>query len=83
LLVPPNGWRKSVRLIRTKEVLGILGVSRSTLWRMVRAGRFPKPIMISTWALGYLDEDVEAWLGARQERPTAASLHMASRTRPR
>jgi prophage regulatory protein len=78
----PHGWRKSVRLIRTKEVLGILGVSRSTLWRMVRAGRFPKPIMISTWASGYLDVDVQAWLEARQERP-AASLHGSSETLPR
>jgi prophage regulatory protein len=57
-----------VRLIRTKEVLEILGVSRSTLWRMVRAGRFPKPIAISTWASGYLDEDVRAWPQARQGR---------------
>jgi prophage regulatory protein len=58
-----------VRFIRTKDVLGMIGVSRSTLWRMVRAGRFPKRISISARAAGHVYEDVQAWMAAR-----AASL---------
>ena len=31
------------RLFKNKEVAGMIGVSRSTLWRMVRADLFPPP----------------------------------------
>lgn len=57
-----------MRLIRTKEVLGMIGVSRTTLWRMVRAGRFPSPVAISSWAAGFRDDEVEAWLEGLQRR---------------
>jgi len=43
----------------------MIGVSRTTLWRMVREGSFPRPVQISKGNLGYLLETVEAWMQAR------------------
>ena len=43
----------------------MIGVSRTTLWRMVREGSFPKPVRISKGNAGYLLETVEAWMQAR------------------
>jgi hypothetical protein len=43
----------------------MIGVSRTTLWRMVRDGSFPRPVRISKGNLGYLLETVEAWMQAR------------------
>lgn len=40
------------RLIRLPDVLAALGVSRPTLYRLVKAGTFPKPLKqgcTSTW----------------------------------
>ena len=54
-----------MRFIRSREVVEMIGVSRTTLWRMVREGSFPRPVQISKGNLGYLLETVEAWMRAR------------------
>ena len=57
--------RWPVRFIRSWEVVEMIGVSRTTLWRMVREGSFPRPVRISKGNAGYLLETVEAWMKAR------------------
>jgi prophage regulatory protein len=54
-----------VRLIGIDEVLDLVGVSRSTLWRMVRAGEFPRRVEMSPGRRGHVYEDVMAWIEAR------------------
>lgn len=56
-----------VQFIRVRQVLEMLGVSRTTLWRMVRAGIFPPPIRITHHARGYLRATVEDWMSDRVE----------------
>ena len=34
------------RLIGRKEVLILIGISNATLWRWIKAGRFPAPLKI-------------------------------------
>ena len=34
------------RLIRLKEVLGLIPISRSTWWQGVRSGRYPAPVKL-------------------------------------
>ena len=77
--------RWAVRFIRPREVIEMLGVSRTTLWRMVRAGSFPKPVRISKGNAGYLLETVEAWMQARVHGLTweGASTGAESRRRQR
>ena len=48
------------RLIPRSEVLQILGVSSSTLWRMTRRGDFPKAVQISARRVGFLSSEVAA-----------------------
>ena len=48
------------RLIPRAEVLQILGVSSSTLWRMIRRGDFKKPVQISTRRVGFPSSEVAA-----------------------
>ena len=49
------------RILRRKEVLGITGVSPSTLWRMEQDGRFPKRIALGPNCAGWLSNEVDAW----------------------
>jgi prophage regulatory protein len=60
-----------VQFIRTRDVLQMLGVSRTTLWRMVRAGTFPRRVTISARASGHVLEEVEAWMAERADRSPA------------
>lgn len=64
-----NGYRReaAMQFIRPRQVLEMVGVSRTTLWRMVRAGTFPRPVQITERNRGYLLDAVEAWMKARAE----------------
>jgi prophage regulatory protein len=53
-------------MLRTKDVLRLMGLSRSTLKRMVIDGRFPKPMRLSPRRLGWPARDVKAWLDAAE-----------------
>ena len=50
--------RHPERLIPRSEVLQILGVSSSTLWRMTRRGDFPKAVQISARRVGWPSSEV-------------------------
>ena len=67
-----------MRFIRTKDVLRMLGVSRTTVWRMVRAGAFPRRVTISARASGHVLEEVEASMEERADRNPAGLDLLAS-----
>lgn len=54
-----------MQFIRPRQVLEMIGVSRTTLWRMVQAGTFPRPVRITERNCGFLLDTVEAWMEAR------------------
>lgn len=54
-----------LRLLSVKQVLGLMGISRSTLYAMMRAKEFPKPVQIAKRRIGWLNSDVEEWLKER------------------
>ena len=53
-----------MQFIRPRDVVEMIGVSRTTLWRMVQAGTFPRPVRITERNRGFLLEAVEAWMKA-------------------
>ena len=75
-----------MQFIRLRYVSEMLGVSRTTLWRMVRAGTFPPPLCITQHTRGYLCETVENWMTARAEstavEPPLGSAPPPPRRRP-
>ena len=72
-----------MRFIMASEVLRMIGVSRTTLWRMVRAGLFPQPVRITRRNTGYLFDDVEGWMRDRTQRTAPAAVSEDSRPAPR
>ena len=55
-------------ILRASQVVDMIGVSRTTLWRMVKSASFPSPIKLSERAVGWRARDVSAWI---ESRPTA------------
>jgi prophage regulatory protein len=54
------------RVLSQQAVLNRVPVSRTTLWRMERAGDFPRRIQISANRIGWLEADVDAWVEERK-----------------
>lgn len=53
---------KTDRIIRLKTVLDRTGLSRSTLYRKIDEGSFPRQIPISARGTGWRESAVERWI---------------------
>ena len=49
------------RVIRKPELLNMLGLSDPTVYRMEKAGRFPKRLQLGGNSVGWLASEVEGW----------------------
>ncbi len=54
-------------ILRQKEVLEMLKVDRSTLYRWIQNKRFPAPKKIGPRAIGWPERKVKAWMDARPD----------------
>jgi prophage regulatory protein len=54
-------------MLRTRDVLAVVPVSRVTLWNWRRQGHFPAPVRLGPNLLFWRESDVLAWLAANPE----------------
>lgn len=52
-------------ILRIHDVVAVTRLSRSTIYRLIQAGQFPKPIKLTERASGWQYEAVEQWLRDR------------------
>jgi prophage regulatory protein len=67
-----NQGKRVKKLLKIRDVLAHVPVSRSQLYAMVAAGRFPKPIHLGGSGSFWVLDEVEAWLDAQIETERAA-----------
>lgn len=48
-------------LISRKTVEKLSGLSRATIYRLIKAGKFPRPLAIGTGAVRWRQSDIVAW----------------------
>jgi prophage regulatory protein len=54
------------RILNAKQVRAMLGVSQTTLWRMINVSKvFPRPMPISAHRVGWREAEVKAWVDSR------------------
>ncbi|RUO71648.1 helix-turn-helix transcriptional regulator [Idiomarina ramblicola] len=51
-----------MRVIRLNEVKDKIGLSRSTIYRRIANGEFPKPILLGGRASGWIEDEIDEWL---------------------
>jgi prophage regulatory protein len=56
------------KFLRFPEVAKRVGLSRSSVWRLQRAGHFPQHRRLSPNTVGWWEPEIEAWLQSRQPR---------------
>jgi len=52
-------------IVRERECKRITGLSRSTRWRLERAGQFPQRRPISPGCVGWLLSEIDDWVATR------------------
>lgn len=56
-----------MKIIRLKAVIDATGLGRSTVYKYVAEGTFPRPIPLGDRCVGWLESEVEEWILARIE----------------
>ena len=59
-------------MLRPPEVMERTGLSRTTLWRRVRAGTFPASTELGEMSIGWPASVIDAWLADRPQRTYGA-----------
>ncbi|WP_028031120.1 helix-turn-helix transcriptional regulator [Gemmobacter nectariphilus] len=54
--------RKIARLPRVEELTGL---KKTKIYDMMNAREFPRPIRLTGKAVGWFEDDIEAWLASR------------------
>jgi prophage regulatory protein len=52
-------------MLRASEVIARTKLSRSTIWRLERVGRFPARRQISVGRVAWVESEINDWLGGR------------------
>ncbi len=49
-------------IMRLPVVCERIGLGRSTIYKLMSAGKFPQSIHLSTRAVGWVEEEIEQWI---------------------
>jgi len=52
-------------LLRLPQVRAKVGLSRSTIYRLVDAGKFPRPLKLSAQTVAWRASELDEWLESR------------------
>lgn len=62
------------RLLRLPEVISLTGLSRDSIYRLIREGSFPRHIKVAERASRWREDELAAWIAQRSAaRPQAAA----------
>jgi predicted DNA-binding transcriptional regulator AlpA len=67
------------RLLRWPQVQPLVGVSRTTWWRLTRSGDAPAPVRISPNCVGWMEGAIRDFLASRAPTSEAARSSMTQR----
>jgi len=59
-------------ILRLPSVKSRTGLSRSTIYLRISQGTFPKQISLGGRAIGWVEEEIEAWLSNQIEQSRTA-----------
>ena len=65
--IPPR--RRILRLTQVKEITGL---GKTSIWRRVTGGTFPKPVLLGgdgSKAVGWREADINEWFDSLQPAP--------------
>lgn len=67
------------RLLRRTEVTTRTGLGRTSIYRGIANGSFPKPVQIGPRSVAWREQDVSAWIESRTEgtRPAVTPRRVA------
>ena len=69
----------SVTILRLAQVKARTGLSRTTIYELIKAGEFPGPIGISARSVGWVESEIDSWLSGKVLQSRTGDLPQASK----
>ena len=60
-----------MRLIKLKDVMSNTGLGRSTIYKYIAEGMFPKPVSLGARAVAWVESEVDDWILDKVEQRDA------------
>ncbi len=75
LTTASNGLQVAIptTILRLKDVMAMIGMSRPHIYRLIKAGEFPPQIKLGKAAVGWSSIEVGEWVQRRMDLRTAAA----------
>jgi prophage regulatory protein len=54
-----------MKLIRLKQVMECTGLARSTVYKFIAEGDFPKPVKLGVRVAAWVESEINDWVNAR------------------
>jgi prophage regulatory protein len=54
-----------MQVLRINEVISKTGLSRSTVYELMKAGTFPQSVKLAIRTIGWLEADIDLWIEAK------------------
>jgi len=53
------------KLLRLPQVMDLVGLRRTEIYRRISNGTFPSPVHLGARAVAWVESDIEAWIAQR------------------
>lgn len=67
-------------IYRLPAVINRTGLSRSTVYNLISDGEFPAPVRLGKRSVGWVDEDIDAWIAHKISQSSGERQSRESRT---
>ena len=61
------------KLLRSRAVLERTGLSKTTMYRQIEIGDFPRPIQLTEKTTAWREHEVDEWIESREARPVCGT----------
>ena len=65
------GFIMNQKILRLKVVQDFTGLSRSTIYAMLKNGNFPQSVKLGLRSVGWYEADIQGWIASRQASKVA------------
>ena len=76
------GLGEDVSFLRLPEVKSLTGLSKSSLYALIRANRFPGPVQLGPRTVAWVRSEIMQWAAERVRAPRSRTLHPRSKQMP-
>jgi prophage regulatory protein len=82
LLVTQPNLQDEVSFLRLPELKSVTGLSKSSLYALIRAKTFPSPVQLGPRTVAWVRSEVRQWAAERISNSRSASPHTEERRTP-